>query len=73
MKIWPKTYFIFVDICGFFFQKKCAKYWSDLNAENNSDDFIINTLEEKQYANYVIRKIQMTNTQVINLFITKIM
>lgn len=59
---------IFVD---FFFQKKCAKYWSDLNAENDNDVFIINTLEEKQYANYVIRKIQMTNTQVINLFYHK--
>lgn len=55
----------------FFFQKKCAKYWSDLNAENDNDVFIINTLEEKQYANYVIRKIQMTNTQVINLFYHK--
>ncbi|XP_065921950.1 receptor-type tyrosine-protein phosphatase mu isoform X1 [Magallana gigas] len=42
-------------------KKKCAKYWPDLNADKDCDVFIINTFEEKQYANCVIRKILMTN------------
>uniref|UniRef100_K1S1Z7 protein-tyrosine-phosphatase n=1 Tax=Magallana gigas TaxID=29159 RepID=K1S1Z7_MAGGI len=42
-------------------RKKCAKYWPDLNADKDNGVFIIKTLEEKQYANYVIRKILMIN------------
>lgn len=72
VKVYPKTYSFFL-IFGYFFslQKKCAKYWPDLDAEKDCDDFIINTLEEKQYANYVIRKILMTNKKVIKLFYHK--
>nr|XP_034322449.1 receptor-type tyrosine-protein phosphatase epsilon [Crassostrea gigas] len=42
-------------------RKKCARYWPDLNADKDCAFFIINTLKEKQYANYVIRKILMTD------------
>lgn len=52
-------------------QKKCAKYWPDVNSDKDCDVIIINTFEEKQYANYVIRKIRMSNKKVIHLFLSE--
>lgn len=59
-----KNYFLFL-------QKKCVKYWPDLEASINCEIFTLSTTDERRYAHYVIRRLKMTHKQVIRKFCTR--
>uniref|UniRef100_K1R799 Leukocyte common antigen n=1 Tax=Magallana gigas TaxID=29159 RepID=K1R799_MAGGI len=42
---------------------KCVQYWPDLEEHFNCDVFTISTTHQRQYANYVIRKMKIWHTK----------
>uniref|UniRef100_K1PLE8 Plasminogen n=1 Tax=Magallana gigas TaxID=29159 RepID=K1PLE8_MAGGI len=51
---------------------KCDQYWPNLETSMTLGDNSVHTLDEKQYANYVIRKMKLTNQkeQYKTIFLT---
>lgn len=48
----------------FFFQKKCAKYWPDLNDKHMEGCISIRCQKEQTYAENVVRHLRIHNTLV---------
>lgn len=45
-------------------QLKCVQYWPNLQTSMESGSFMIHSIEEKQYAFYIVRKLTVTNKKV---------
>lgn len=50
----------------FLFKAKCVQYWPDSDEDFDCDVFTITTTHQRQYANYVIRKMKIWHTKVMS-------
>lgn len=50
----------------FLFKDKCVQYWPDSDEDFDYDVFTITTTHQRQYANYVIRKMKIWHTKVMS-------
>lgn len=46
-------------------QWKCVQYWPNLQTNMDCGSFSIHSMEEKQYAFYIVRKFTVTNKKVL--------
>lgn len=46
-------------------QWKCVQYWPNLQTSMDCGSFSIHSMEEKQYAFYIVRKFTVTNKKVL--------
>ena len=53
------------------YQMKCTQYWPEIRKVSRYGNITIRTVEEKQYAFYVIRKLKVANKEVIVVGRTK--
>lgn len=54
-----------------FLKRKCIQYWPDLEASMDCDILTLKTTEERRYAYYVIRRLNIKHRQVLRENCTK--
>ncbi|XP_061194789.1 receptor-type tyrosine-protein phosphatase epsilon-like [Saccostrea echinata] len=66
MMIWQENVSVIVMLTNLIegIKKKCEKYWPDLDMEMVSGKIELQLLQEKVYANYVVRRLKVNNSEL---------